>query len=271
MAAEQTKDVQLAWDSGEGHVPGHRVDGRASPSPSLRPRSSTSSTTSARSSHAATAPTAATRTSTPGSTTSPADVFASAGAPSRFRTEAGGRCDWFDDDFFLYYEDTDLSWRLRAAGWQIRYEPKPCPPRPLGQQRRVVADLRLPHRPQPAAHAGEERDGPRVRCASARALPADHRLDALRTVRTSLRGRAPARRSADADAAEGLLSFLRLLRTMCQRRATPHEVPRSAGRPSSGWRPRAMSPSLRAAIYDGSGTARAAASGTAVMIGVVCR
>ena len=41
-----------------------------------------------------------------------------------FRTEAGREVDWFDDDFFLYYEDTDLSWRLRAAGWEIRYEPK---------------------------------------------------------------------------------------------------------------------------------------------------
>jgi GT2 family glycosyltransferase len=25
--------------------------------------------------------------------------------------------------FFLYYEDTDLSWRLRLAGWSVRYEP----------------------------------------------------------------------------------------------------------------------------------------------------
>ena len=35
----------------------------------------------------------------------------------------GRAVDWFDDDFFLYYEDTDLSWRLRADGWNIRYEP----------------------------------------------------------------------------------------------------------------------------------------------------
>jgi GT2 family glycosyltransferase len=52
------------------------------------------------------------------------DVFALCGAAVAFRTEAGREVDWFDDDFFLYYEDTDLSWRLRAAGWSIRYEPK---------------------------------------------------------------------------------------------------------------------------------------------------
>ena len=52
------------------------------------------------------------------------EVFALCGCAAAFRTEAGREVDWFDDDFFLYYEDTDLSWRLRAAGWRIRYEPK---------------------------------------------------------------------------------------------------------------------------------------------------
>jgi GT2 family glycosyltransferase len=52
------------------------------------------------------------------------DVFALCGCAVAFRTEAGREVDWFDDAFFLYYEDTDLSWRLRAAGWRIRYEPK---------------------------------------------------------------------------------------------------------------------------------------------------
>jgi hypothetical protein len=33
---------------------------------------------------------------------------------------AGG----FDEDFFCYFEDTDLAWRARVAGWRCRYNPK---------------------------------------------------------------------------------------------------------------------------------------------------
>jgi GT2 family glycosyltransferase len=29
----------------------------------------------------------------------------------------------FDQDFFMYYEDTDLSWRMRLRGWEVLYEP----------------------------------------------------------------------------------------------------------------------------------------------------
>jgi hypothetical protein len=54
---------------------------------------------------------------------SPEEVFAFCGAAVALRTSAGHDVGWFDDDFFLYYEDTDLSWRLRSRGWLIRYEP----------------------------------------------------------------------------------------------------------------------------------------------------
>jgi GT2 family glycosyltransferase len=29
----------------------------------------------------------------------------------------------FDGSFFMYYEDTDLSWRLALSGWGVRYQP----------------------------------------------------------------------------------------------------------------------------------------------------
>ncbi|HWC41214.1 MAG TPA: glycosyltransferase family 2 protein [Actinomycetota bacterium] len=53
----------------------------------------------------------------------PEEVFAFCGGSVCFRTEALQQAGTFDDDFFLYYEDTDLSWRLRALGWRIRYQP----------------------------------------------------------------------------------------------------------------------------------------------------
>ncbi|HST65340.1 MAG TPA: hypothetical protein VLM05_09145, partial [Mycobacteriales bacterium] len=52
-----------------------------------------------------------------------AEVFTACGNGMAMRTAAGRDAGWFDDDFFLYYEDTDLSWRLRSRGWSIRYEP----------------------------------------------------------------------------------------------------------------------------------------------------
>jgi GT2 family glycosyltransferase len=53
----------------------------------------------------------------------PEEVFAFCGGAVCFRTEALRQAGVFDDDFFLYYEDTDLSWRLRSLGWTIRYQP----------------------------------------------------------------------------------------------------------------------------------------------------
>jgi GT2 family glycosyltransferase len=58
-----------------------------------------------------------------GSYDEPADVFTFCGNGVAFRREVLQQVGLFDDDFFLYYEDTDLSWRVRAAGWDIRYEP----------------------------------------------------------------------------------------------------------------------------------------------------
>lgn len=51
------------------------------------------------------------------------DVFGVCGAAAAFRTDVGRSAGWFDAWLFAYYEDLDLSWRLRSAGWQIRYAP----------------------------------------------------------------------------------------------------------------------------------------------------
>ena len=53
----------------------------------------------------------------------PADVFSFCGAAVCFRTSALREAGLFDDDFFMYYEDTDLAWRLWRLGWRVRYVP----------------------------------------------------------------------------------------------------------------------------------------------------
>jgi GT2 family glycosyltransferase len=50
-------------------------------------------------------------------------VFGFCAAACALRVAAVQQAGGFDDRLFLYYEDTDLSWRLRAAGWDIWYEP----------------------------------------------------------------------------------------------------------------------------------------------------
>lgn len=52
------------------------------------------------------------------------DVPAFSGTAAAIRVSAARAVGSFDPDFFLYYEDTELSWRLRRAGWAIRYVPE---------------------------------------------------------------------------------------------------------------------------------------------------
>ncbi len=54
----------------------------------------------------------------------PADVFAWCGGAVLLRSEYLADVGLFDERFFLYYEDTDLSWRGRARGWRYRYVPE---------------------------------------------------------------------------------------------------------------------------------------------------
>lgn len=54
----------------------------------------------------------------------PAEVFAWCGGAVLLRREYLDTVGVFDDRFFLYYEDTDLSWRGRLQGWRYIYEPR---------------------------------------------------------------------------------------------------------------------------------------------------
>jgi GT2 family glycosyltransferase len=50
-----------------------------------------------------------------------AEVFGFCGGAALLRSAALHEVGGFDRELFLYYEDTDLAWRLRAAGWTVRY------------------------------------------------------------------------------------------------------------------------------------------------------
>ena len=53
----------------------------------------------------------------------PAEVFAWCGGAVLLRRSYLDNVGLFDERFFLYYEDTDLSWRGRLRGWRYVYEP----------------------------------------------------------------------------------------------------------------------------------------------------
>jgi GT2 family glycosyltransferase len=73
------------------------------------------------------------------------DVFAVCGAAAAFRTDLGLAAGWFDPWLFAYYEDLDLSWRLRRAGWAVRYAPSARVRHRHAATSRVGSDLFLFH------------------------------------------------------------------------------------------------------------------------------
>jgi GT2 family glycosyltransferase len=53
----------------------------------------------------------------------PIEVFGGCGGALLLRSEALRKVGGFDTKFFMYYEDTDLCWRFRAAGYHNYYAP----------------------------------------------------------------------------------------------------------------------------------------------------
>lgn len=60
----------------------------------------------------------------PGDLAEPADLFAWSGGAVLLRPAFLRQVGLFEPRFFLYYEDTDLSWRGQAQGWRYRYVPE---------------------------------------------------------------------------------------------------------------------------------------------------
>ena len=51
-------------------------------------------------------------------------IFAASGGASLYRVSMLEQIGLFDEDFFAYYEDVDLSFRAQLAGWKVRYVPE---------------------------------------------------------------------------------------------------------------------------------------------------
>jgi len=51
------------------------------------------------------------------------EVFAASGGASLYRAKMLEEIGLFDEDFFAYYEDVDISFRAQLAGWKVMYEP----------------------------------------------------------------------------------------------------------------------------------------------------
>lgn len=53
----------------------------------------------------------------------PEEVFGASGGASLYRVEMLKQIGLFDEDFFAYYEDVDISFRAQLAGWKVYYQP----------------------------------------------------------------------------------------------------------------------------------------------------
>jgi len=160
----------------------------------------------------------------------PVEVFSACGNGVAVRTSAGREIDWFDDAFFMYYEDTDLSWRLRARGWSIRYEP-------AAMLRHIHAASSKEWSPRWVFHVDRNRllmlvknaAGPMAVRQVVR-YPLSAASMALRAVREAARQRARPALRPHLVRAQVMLSFLRLLAPMITHRraiARQASVPRA--------------------------------------------
>jgi GT2 family glycosyltransferase len=54
----------------------------------------------------------------------PENVFGASGGASLYRCSALKDIGLFDEKFFAYYEDVDISFRAQLAGWRVYYQPR---------------------------------------------------------------------------------------------------------------------------------------------------
>ena len=73
----------------------------------------------------------------------PGEVFGATGGGAIYRAAMFDDIDMFDEDFFMYYEDVDLSFRAQLAGWQVRFTPKAIAYHKVGASSKKVPGLAI--------------------------------------------------------------------------------------------------------------------------------
>jgi GT2 family glycosyltransferase len=72
-------------------------------------------------------------------------VFGGSGGGSLYRAKVFKDIGLFDETFFVYYEDADVSFRAQLAGWQVYYTPKAVAYHKQGASSKKVPGLTLYH------------------------------------------------------------------------------------------------------------------------------
>ncbi len=75
----------------------------------------------------------------------PGAVFAASGGASLYRTELFKEIGMFDERFFAYYEDVDISFRAQLAGWNVSYTPKAIAYHHIGSTSSKLGDFTRYH------------------------------------------------------------------------------------------------------------------------------
>ena len=65
-------------------------------------------------------------------------IFGASGGASLYRADMFRQIGLFDEDFFAYYEDVDISFRAQLAGWKIGFEPKAIIYHQIGATSRTI-------------------------------------------------------------------------------------------------------------------------------------
>lgn len=73
------------------------------------------------------------------------EVLAASGGASLYRAEMLRDVGLFDQKFFAYYEDVDISFRAQLAGWKVLYEPRAIVWHHIGGTSAGLGDFRLYH------------------------------------------------------------------------------------------------------------------------------